>query len=334
MAPILHPQRSSCTAGAPGLRGCRVTVRHTSPVAGHRPGCRRAARNSRGIALIQVLLISGIIGLLMLQLSLTASEQVARARRIADRVEAGFSAETQESALLFALLTEPWTGPRATQDAYAAVWRFDGRPFRVGEVELAVQDESGRLRVPLYGALEFEQLLLALGVDADRARRLGDQLLVLQGTRRGLTPPGAATSVADGRRLSLFPVQAVDELRHLPDMDASLYQRLEPLITVFPSSNFNALSAPREVLAAILPASQRDAVLDLRERGELDAMSFWKLTGTEPDDFHVPLPGPGVTITVTVRHGGATVRRSLTADLRPYQDHAVAVFDRREPGAE
>ena len=74
MAPILHPQRSSCTAGAPGLRGCRVTVRHTSPVAGHRPGCRRAARNSRGIALIQVLLISGIIGLLMLQSRLNAGK--------------------------------------------------------------------------------------------------------------------------------------------------------------------------------------------------------------------------------------------------------------------
>lgn len=293
-----------------------------------------AGRKPRGIALIQVLLISGIIGLLMLQLSLTASEQVARARRIADRVEAGFAAETQESALLFALLTQPWTGPRATQDTYASAWRFDGRPFRVGDAELVVQDESGRMRVPLYGSQEFEQLLLALGVGADRARRLGEQLLVLQGTRRGLAPPGAATSAADGRRLSLFPVQAVDELRQLPDMDASLYDRLEPLITVFPSSNFNALSAPREVLGAILPASQRDAVLDLRERGGLDAMSYWKLTGTEPDDFHVPLPGPGVTITVTVRHGEATVRRALTADLRPYQDHAVALFDRRQGGAE
>lgn len=293
-----------------------------------------AGRRPRGIALIQVLLISGIIGLLMLQLSLTASEQVDRARRIADRVEAGFAAETQESALLFALLTQPWTGPRVTQDAYAAAWRFDGRPFRVGDAELVVQDESGRMRVPLYGSQEFEQLLLALDVDTDRTRRLGEQLLALQGTRRGLQPPGAATSVADGRRLSLFPVQAVDELRRLPDMDARLYQRLEPLITVFPSSNFNPLSAPREVLAAMLPASQRDAVLDLRARGELDARSFWKLTGTEPDEFHVPLPGPGVSITVTVRRGETSVRRSLTADLRPYQDHAVALFDRRQRGVD
>ena len=165
-------------------------------------------------------------------------------------------------------------------------------------------------------------------------RRLGEQLLVLQGTRRGLSPPGAATPASDGRKLSLSPVQTLDELRQLPDMDASLYQRLEPLITVFPTSNFNALSAPREVLAAILPASQQDAVLELRERGELTPMNFWKLTGTEPDDFHVPLPGPGVTITVTVRRGEATVRRSLTADLRPYQDHALSLFDRRQSGAD
>ena len=159
----------------------------------------------RGIALIQVLLITGIIGLLMLQMGLTAREQVARAQALADRAELQLAAQSRESALLYSLLTEPLVQDPAERQSVRRGLEFPRRAVRGRRHHLHDPGRVRPLRVPDQGGADFEQLLQGLDVAPDRARRLTRELLELQGSRvqtRALGEADAGGGVAGRRPLS------------------------------------------------------------------------------------------------------------------------------------
>ena len=282
----------------------------------------------RGIALIQVLLIAGIIGLLMMQLGLTAREQVARAKRLDDRATLELAALSRESALIYTLLTEPWVGNPDSANPYAAAWNFSGQPFTVDDITFTLQDESGRLRVPLYGSAEFAYVVAGLGVDRDRARRLGAQLMDLQGVSAGLAPLGADVgndSPGTGRG---YPLQDLAELKLLPDMSEDLYRRLRPLLTLYPTPGFNPMTAPPELLRAHLSDSQLQGLEDARGTGEVDMLALMKITGVQPDEMTVFSPGPALEVSFRIERGNSRVERRSTIIVRPYQSVPVAVWQR------
>jgi type II secretory pathway component PulK len=290
-------------------------------------------KRQRGTALILVLMITVILGLLMLQMALTAREQVARAQLLADRAEAELRTQSREMALGFSLLTQPWAGPVAADNPYATVWNFRGEPFTVDGITYRMQDVSGLMPVPFFGGTsEFVELLVSLGVDAPRAARLGNQLVELQGGAAGLRRPDAGTPSApvDVRAWPPFPVQSLEQLRGLKDMDDAVFARLAPLLTLYPTQGFNPLTAPPELLAARLPPSALKGVLELRAHGLLDARSLAALTGIGADDLTTLIPGPAIRIQLELQHRGMTVRRDTTVILRPYHGDAFTVWSRRD----
>jgi general secretion pathway protein K len=282
----------------------------------------------RGIALIQVLLITGIIGLLMLQMGLTAREQVARAQALADRAELQLAAQSRESALLYSLLTEPLVQNLESDNPYAVAWNFHGVPFVVDGITFTIQDESGRMRVPDQDGADFEQLLLGLEVAPDRARRLTGELLELQGSRVQTRALGEADRAVASSGGGLFPLQDLSQLRLLPGMDPALFARLRPLLTLYPTPGFNPTTAPRELLAAQLTASQASGLADARADGDVDALTLWKLTGSQADETTVLAPGPGLTVRLEMGLRQARTTRTTTFMVRPYEAEAVAVWQR------
>lgn len=285
-------------------------------------------KSQRGIALIQVLLISGIIGLLMLQIGLTAREQVARAEALAQRADLQLKAQSHESAIVFSMLTQPLIARPESANPYAAAWNFMGRPFVVNDVTFRLQDESGRLRVPLYGSEDFERLLVAIGVEAGRARRLGQQLLSLQGTAPRLRALGEDAGMAGSSPSAPQPLQVLQELRLLPDMDEELYLRVKPLLTLYPTPGLNPLTAPGELLTPRMSESQLAGVLEARQSGELDQLAYWRLTGIEADERSSFATGPAVTVELELEGMDARVQRTTTFIVRPYTVVPLAVWQR------
>lgn len=295
-------------------------------------------QRQRGIALIQVLLVTGIISLLMLQMGLTARDQVARAQALADRAELQLAAQSRESALLYSLLTEPLVRDAGSENPYAAAWNFQGEPFTVDGVTFTIQDESGRMRVPDRQPGDFERLLRGLDVAPERAQRLGRELMELQGATvrtRALGEPqaadGGAGSAADGAH---YPLQDLSQLRLLPAMDVELFRRLRPLLTLYPTPGFNPTTAPGELLAAQLTDSQRQAMADARAGGAVDAQTLWKLTGSQADETTVLAPGPGLMVKLEMGLREARTARATTFIVRPYQAEALAVWQRSRNDAD
>lgn len=285
-------------------------------------------KTQRGIALIQVLLVSGIIGLLMLQMGLTAREQVARAKLIADRAELQLAAQSRESALLYSLLTEPMAPRPGSENPYAAAWNFYGEPFMVDGITFSIQDESGRMRVPEQDGAEFEGLLRTLGVEAPRARRIRSELLTLQGASLSMRQLGNTSATGNTSESARYPLQDLGQLRLLPSMDEGLYRRLRPLLTLYPTPGFNPTTASPELLGTVMTDSQLTGVTDARTNGTLDALALWKLTGTQSDERTVLAPGPGLTVRLEMTLGEARTERVTTFIVRPYQGEALAVWQR------
>lgn len=274
-------------------------------------------RLQRGIALVQVLLVAGIISLLMLQMSLTAREHLARARALSDRAESMLAAQSHESSLIYTLLTQPMAQDPASDNPYVARWNFRGEPFEVGGVTISIQDESGLPRVPLYGPRAFVDVLVATGVESGRALRLGEQLMQVQ--------MGAAQSSGE---TPAFPLQAQEQLRWLPDMDDELYDRLRGLTTLYPTPGFNWLTAPRALRSMGLTQSQLEGFEQLERTGDLNRLSIWKVAGIEADEFKVFTPGPAMRLSVGVNVNGAMAQRRTTMVIRPYVDESVVVWQR------
>ena len=279
----------------------------------------------RGVALVQVLLVTAIIILLVMQLSLTAVDQVSRAQALQDRSEASLYLHSREVALLYTLLTESLVASPGSANPYAASWNFHGEPFVVDGLEITLQDQSGLMGFPVSASTEFEQLLKVLGLGLPRAREISEGLANWLGTGRsgGRRPGNAMMRGGTGD-----PVQYFGELRLLAGMDEALYGKLSELMTMYPSPGFNPLTAAAPLLRMRMPESTLSSVLAAREAGELDQVRLWNLARIGADEFVQPYVGPGIGIRVAGEYRGVALRRHLVVGVQPYRAEPLALWSR------
>ena len=279
----------------------------------------------RGVALVQVLLVTAIIMLLVTQLSLTAAEQVRRAQALKDRSEASLFLHSREVALLYTLLSEPLTPTAESGNLYATRWNFRGEPFEVDGLEFALQDQSGLMPFPVSVVAEFENLLVVLGLGSTEARDLAAQLAAWTGI---IQEGGGGSRDAMMRGGTGDPVQYFGELRFLAGMTEPLYRQLAKLMTLYPTPGFNPLTAPPPLLRLRMPESTFAAVLDARENGELDEQRLWQLAKIGADEMIVPFAGPGVGIRIAGEYLGVNLKRHLVVGVSPYDTQPLKLWSR------
>jgi type II secretory pathway component PulK len=282
-------------------------------------------RQQEGVALVLVLLVTAIIILLVMQLSLTASEQVRRAQALKDRSEASLYLHSREAALLYTLLTEPLVPSRETANPYAANWNFHGEPFEIDGLEVTLQDQSGLMRFPSRGVSDFRKLLAELGLGPARARGLAESLAQWIGDG---TPGGSRSGGVMMRGGTGGPVQYFAELRALGGVDEKLYARLAELMTLYPTPGFNPLTAPATLLRLRMPEAALAAVLDARRSGALDQNRLWSIAGIAADETVVPSTGPGIGIRLRGEHLGVVLRRHVVARIDPYDEEPLSYWSR------
>ena len=282
-----------------------------------------APKRQQGVALIMVLMITGILGLLMLQIGLTAREHVARAQKLLDRAEATLRLQSRESAMVYSLLTQEWISEgaeRAKQNPYAAAWNFRGDPFEIDGARYRIQDVNGLFQMPQPGdsMQSFERLLEGLGIDKERAERVGQQLKAFQEYDR---------EVPESRRI---PLQAFGELRGVVDLTQKELLAVQTAATLYPSGQFNPATASGAVLASRYQGTELDAVRSLRVSGRLDAESLGQVTEQGADEFTGFYPGPALRFDIRVEWGGIALRRESTWIVRPHEFEPLALWSRRQ----
>lgn len=274
-------------------------------------------RRELGVALVLVLMIVGVLSLLMLQLGLTARQQVSQARQVVDRAEAELIIHSVESEVRFNLLTRPWATDFAENEHWSVtnVWNFRGQPFSVGRATVCLQDVSGLIPLPAQrGDLtEFSRLLGVLQFSDERISA------ALARLRASMDSPG------------WIPLQSPAELGIIMGLTRDELSKLEKIATLYPSTAFNPMTAPTEVLQARYSRSAADAVTILRAQNSLTEQSFSLATGVAFDDFVITNPGPVVRLDVRSKVREATVRRQTVWLVEPRSLEPLVLWSSRSP---
>jgi type II secretory pathway component PulK len=268
----------------------------------------RSTRQS-GVALVLVLSLAAVLGLLVLQLALTAKSQTSRAQSLIDRAEADLLARSASADLSFSLLTAPWVESKSqTSDGIAAnslpaVWNFRSEIFSLNGVEFAIQDVAGLLPLPRRGeaTLPLVSLMEQLGIEKARAEEVGRVAYQYQ---------------VDPANL---PLQDIYELGQLAGLSAEEIDRLRPFVTVVPSFTFNPGTAPVPVLKTRYQGSALEGLLALRGDGALDAAGYASVLGIGGDEFIEFYPGPALRWQVVAEVGDARSTVESTVLIRPYE---------------
>jgi general secretion pathway protein K len=269
---------------------------------------------SRGVALLLVLwllvLLTGVVSVF----ALTSRTEALQGNFLARSTQARYAAEAGvEVAVL-----------RMQSGDDNLRWVPDGRryDFNFDQARLQVKllDESGKLDLNIAGADLLEGLMQQLAVDPQRAQAVTGAILDWRDPDNLLSPQGGAED-SDYEAAGLpygakdRPFDTVAELQQVLGMDAALYRKLAPYLTVYSGlAQPNARYAPEPVLRAMgLPDAQVAQLLAQRAAWQpglpmpdMPAGSTLapQGSGTYSISCHARLPdGTQTEITATVRLG-------------------------------
>ncbi|SEA29620.1 hypothetical protein [Alkalimonas amylolytica] len=247
-----------------------------------------SASVQRGIALFQVLLMTAIFSMLLLLMVASVQQHQRQVQQLLDASTQQLALYSAANTLSFALLTEEWQGPDSGEQAYG--WNFYSYPFdwfvpassegsqdnhsqAVVAIEARLQDLNGLLDLRFPSPLH-QQWLQQQGIDSLSASQMVNTLRDAQRSEPAARLPFAAPG---------FHLQHASEAIALPGWqpmaDSQLWQYTRVL-----GDEFNYLTAPDPILAALLPPAQFDILRQWRQQGRVDRFRFSELTGIEPDE--------------------------------------------------
>lgn len=287
-----------------------------TPLGTIREDCGRSKDDLRehGFALILVIWVLALLALLGAEVAADSRSAAVVSRNRLDLAQLQASADAGITLAVMGLLDPVVT----------ARWQADGRVYNRQYAErnlaITIEDEGGKIDVNTAPIELIAGLLNEFGVDRNQ------QALITQAIRdrrAQFVPATPALSSPTGRlfgqshviNLARLVFADVSELRLLPGMTRSLYQHLEPQITVYSQNpTINPMTASQPTLLAIPGAGPGDvdAVMASRSGGtmQLDADELSKLAlYARVDTLHVV----SITARATLPDGASFTRRAVVA---------------------
>jgi general secretion pathway protein K len=226
------------------------------------------SRRSAGFALIAVLwalvLVGGIAGIFLAESRhlLRASDNRNAELRARQAALAGLARAQNGMERLQAWTLDPATQRDARSRARTlAAWNHLDSVFAAvaqeclgtGCVAFRVRDAGSRVNVNRVGEQQLESFFRALGIEQEQARV-------------------AAASIAERNG----PLASLEQLRRIPGVDAALFARAAPYLTVEGEGTINLNTAPLPVLAALpgMSLEMAQVITDARADGVIFTSLF------------------------------------------------------------
>lgn len=224
--------------------------------------------HARGAALVLVLWLIALLTAVVGAFALSARVEHLQQRVIGDDA---IGQEHARAGLEYALyrLQPSATRPAWVADGRRYRWTFDER-----RIDLRIVDENGKINLNLADSTLLEAFLRAMGVAPARAGQLAGAIVdwrdadsLKQPIGGAELPEYVAAGLPYGPRNNRF--ETVGELQRVLGMDASLYEQLEPMLTLY---SRQSRPDPRFAAGPVLTALGLDAqaLLAQREQSQTD----------------------------------------------------------------
>src|SRR5262245_42408716 len=201
-----------------------------------------------GVALISVLWVVVLLSLCAIAFSWESQVNIRGARNLAEGAMARAAAD---AGIQRALLDLP---APATSGGMQYRWRFGDT-----SVLITVKDEATKLNLNTASVSDVVDLLLSVGVEAEKARALADAIADFADPDDFARPAGAEE--ADYREAGLrwgpknAPIDVVEELQQVLGMTPDIYRKIAPLVTTF------SVASPDQTPPGVISVSTKTSSL-------------------------------------------------------------------------
>jgi len=270
-----------------------------------------------GLALIQVLLLSVMLSVLMISVVFNSKSQLIEAAKIQDRADVMVKLHSQESELLFSLLTHSRKQQSSTLELPNR-WNFYGESVAIPNGEVQIRDVAGFFSI--YNVKQMKYLFDFHGVTIAEGIKASNDLTGLI-MPRAVIPEYMQRYIDSTEPLPVrnAALQLVDELRFIQGVDDTIFRQFAPNLTTYPSKTVNPAAMTAEQMALYISEPSLSMVLSLRNEGKLTPEIFLELTGLEYDQGFSSLPSNALELRFTAVLNDVKLRRKFTVVINPYE---------------
>lgn len=281
----------------------------------------------KGIALIQVLLLSAIITIFLLSVTVRVRQHIKLAEQVKARTAAVLRLHDLEVETLYLLLTEPKMQSSEAKMLLASNWNFYGAPVQLdNDTTVNILDLSAL--VPLNHQGLLRHLIVQSGTTPSIADKIVKEIQDSNLPGSSITPYQhqfiMGVNIPKVRNTA---TQHIDDLRFLPSMTPEIYKYIKPYITNFPLDGIYPLGMHKNVLSFFVAEPALTQILDLRQLNLLNPQKFELITGmTQGENVHYS-PGNELRLCFTVRFDQGELSRRIDVSLFPYAQQPFVIWD-------
>jgi general secretion pathway protein K len=241
----------------------------------------------RGVALIQVLVMTAIMSLIALGFAFSAKEQVEIARAFSDRFKAELSMRTAQSQVMFRLFKHD---PIELSDKQVngIKWNFRGQPFSISDdTTVSIQSVGGLFSL----VTSPDDYLLSLFVEQGMTDSQANILLnsIKDWIDRDDSPRfGGAESQYyqqfDFKQPRNGPLQHVSELAVVKGLPEDALKALEPHLTTYVTSGFNPMLAAPELVRIVFDEGLAEQIVAQQKTGSFTEQNWLDIVGFKEFD--------------------------------------------------
>lgn len=229
---------------------------------------------TKGVALIQVLLIIAILSIFMLFMSNRAKQNLNLASVAQDRVAAQIQLHSIEAELLFELLIQNRVELEGSIKPVSD-WNLYSIPFNFNGSKVSIQDHAGMLNLRTLNYPLLIQLLQYDGVSEQNAIQIAD--LITDWQDKDLEPRLFGFESEHDNRNARMP--DLSELKKIYNFSPKTLLLLNNNISPYFAGRFNPLNASDTLLTAFLGQDIAKLIIDLRNANDLNAKQFSDISG-------------------------------------------------------
>lgn len=277
-------------------------------------------RSERGIALIQVLIISMILSILGIYILQSSKEQVALTNSIKIALEQRLKIENAEAKIINSLLSEFKIQDPNSENELVKKWNFHNKPFEFGGITVQIQDLNGLISLNAVSKSTLQDFFLQNNIDSEKSEQFIAALLDWIDDDDKTKYNGAERDYYEsenlpGPRNGLL--QSVAEVFYIKNHDILSEKDWYKYFTVANVSGFNPANSPEKILKSFLKNDVKVAkLLELRDNKPLDRRVFYSETGIDSDEFLSFLTGDNLRITFVAKDKLQKTTKTFTVKLR------------------
>ncbi|MFT5814553.1 MAG: general secretion pathway protein K [Psychroserpens sp.] len=292
--------------------------------------------NQRGIALIQVLLISAIISILAIHFSFTAREQLATATAFEQRVKTTQMIKTVQSKIIYTLLTQHSIKQPKNVFPSSGSWNFYGKPFILEQTEntkilAAIQDNSGLLSQQYIASPYWTKVLKNMGFTSDIIRRKQGIIKDWQDKDNsswllGNTEPSV---LENGHKYRNQAIQLPQEIEWFFEQQPQKLNIIKQISTPYAMVGFNPMNAPETLINLFFEPEIATLIIRERENNTLTRKQIIRWLGDDYDNVIISLfHGTQFKITTQVSFADVQLQETLEIQLQPSENEPVLILAR------